>query len=245
MSDNLRILVLQHAAIEHPGIFRTFWRKAGHRITTVLMDAGESLPPLAAFDLMVVMGGPQDVWQEERFPWLAAEKAAIRHWVYEIEKPYLGICLGHQLLASALGGTVEKMPRPEVGLAPVTLTPEGLRDPVLTGFTNPVESFHWHGAGVSKPPAGAVILAGNEACPVQAIRVGRHAYGFQYHCEIEASTVADWSTIPAYHASLMKALGEDGAARLPHELLERLPAFHARAERLNANLMKLIATAAS
>jgi len=238
----MRILVFQHAAIETPGIFRKFWREAGHQLTTVQLDEGESIPPLDAFDLMVVMGGPQDVWQEDRFPWLVSEKAAIRHWVREAEKPYLGICLGHQLLASALGGTVGKMQRPEVGLAPVMLTPEGLRDPVLAGFTNPVESFHWHGAGVSEPPADAVVLAGNEACPVQAIRFGRNAYGFQYHCEIEATTVEDWSTIPAYHASLMKALGQDGAARLPHELLERLPAFHARAERLNANLMDLIAT---
>ena len=191
----MRILVFQHAAIETPGIFRKFWREAGHQLTTVQLDEDESIPPLDAFDLMVDMGG-----------------------------------------------TVGKMQRPEVGLAPIMLTPEGLRDPVLAGFTNPVESFHWHGAGVSEPPADAVVLAGNEACPVQAIRFGRNAYGFQYHCEIEATTVEDWSTIPAYHASLMKALGEDGAARLPHELLERLPAFHARAERLNANLMDLIAT---
>jgi len=236
----MRILVFQHLAIEHPGVFRQFWREDGYHPTTVEMDEGEPIPALENFDLLVVMGGPQDVWQEDRFPWLVQEKAAIRRWVAEMEKPYLGICLGHQLLASALDGKVGKMATPEVGLVPVTLTQQGLSDPVLAGFPETVESFHWHGAEVIEPPMGATVLASSASCAVQAMRWGKHAYGFQYHCEIEPSTVDDWGQIPAYKASLIKALGEEGAARLAGDVLSRLPGFRASALQLNRNLMNVI-----
>lgn len=237
----MRILVFQHLAIEHPGVFRQFWRESGYRPTTVELDEGEPVPSLEDFDLLVVMGGPQDVWQEDRFPWLVQEKAAIRHWVRQLEKPYLGICLGHQLLAAALGGKVGKMPVPEVGLAPVTLTQEGMSDPALAGFPQIVDSFHWHGAEVSEPPEGAAVLASSDLCAVQAMRWGKHAYGFQYHCEIEPSTVDDWGQIPAYRASLVKALGEQGAARLASDVLPRLPGFRTAALQLHRNLMSIIA----
>lgn len=236
----MHILVFQHLAIEHPGIFRQLWREEGFQATTVELDEGEAIPVLEDFDLLVVMGGPQNVWHEERCPWLVQEKAAIRRWVQDLQKPYLGLCLGHQLLASALGGKVDKMPAPEVGLAPVTLTREGLSDPVLAGFPQTVESFHWHGAEVSAPPAGATVLASSALCAVQAMRWGKHAYGFQYHCEIEPSTVGDWRQIPAYRESLIKALGQDGAARLDGEVLSRLPGFHAAARQLHRNLMAVV-----
>src|SRR6185312_10665844 len=102
----MKIIVLQHLDVEHPGIFRNFLRDDGLSWDTIEMDAGDAIPDLAAYDLMMVMGGPQDVWQEDIYPWLAVEKAAIRRFVVEMKKPYLGICLGHQLLASAIGGDV-------------------------------------------------------------------------------------------------------------------------------------------
>ena len=98
----MRILVFQHLAVEHPGAFTALWTAAGHAITTVELDEGAAIPDVTAFDLMVAMGGPMDVWQEAELPWLAHEKAAIARFVAELGRPYLGICLGHQLLATAL-----------------------------------------------------------------------------------------------------------------------------------------------
>ena len=149
----MRIFALQHVAVEHPGIFRDFWAEAGHELVQVELDAGEAIPPLEEFDLMVVMGGPMDVWQEAEHPWLVPEKAAIRRWVLELDRPFLGICLGHQLLAEALGGVVGPMTAPpEVGLVDVRLTEAGRVDPVLAGFPAVVETFQWHGAEVTRPP---------------------------------------------------------------------------------------------
>ncbi|MEJ0096489.1 MAG: type 1 glutamine amidotransferase [Methylocella sp.] len=231
----MRILVFQHLAVETPGVFLDLWKDEGHEWRTIELDEGEPIPDLEAYDLLAVMGGPMDVWQEEIHPWLAPEKAAIRRWVKDLDRPYLGICLGHQLLAEALGGKVSLMNKPEVGLAHVKLTAGGQRDRLLAGLPSPIETLQWHGAEVSQLPVGAEVLAGNAACPVQAIRYGRHAYGFQYHMEINAGTVADWERIPEYKASLEKALGAE-ARHLAGRVVPKLPAFRNVAFIIGANL---------
>ena len=229
--------------MEHPGIFREFWAESGHEVVAVELDDGEAIPDLAPFDLLVVMGGPMDVWEEDIHPWLVPEKRAIATWVATLGRPYLGICLGHQLLAEALGGQVGPMAAPEVGFHDVRLTDAGRADPLLAGLPDVVETFQWHGAEIKRLPEGSTVLAGNAACPSQAIRWGRHAYGFQYHVEITPATVPEWQVIPAYAASLTAALGPEEAGRLEARVAPRLPAFRATARRLDQNLAAILATA--
>jgi GMP synthase-like glutamine amidotransferase len=238
----MRILVFQHVAVEHPGAFRQLWRENGDEWHTVELDAGEPIPALNDFDLLVAMGGPMDVWQEDLFPWLGPEKAAIRDWVQGLGRPFLGICLGHQLLAAALGGVVRLMDRQEIGFGEVTLTDAGRRDPLFTGFAAPVETFQWHGAEISRLPDGADVLAMNSSCAIQAFRYGQHAYGLQYHVEITALTVDEWSKIPEYSVGLERT-GAGAAARLSEMVAHRQASFAASAQRLNENISAIVAAA--
>lgn len=237
----MNILVFQHVHSEHPGIFRDFWNEAGHRWTPIELDAGEPIPPLEPFDLLVVMGGPMDVWEEEAHPWLKPEKEAIRRWTTGLDRPYLGICLGHQLLADALGGSVRPMKTPEVGITGVNLNRSGLKDRALAALGSQIETFQWHGAEVARLPQGGKTLATNENCRIQAMRWGRHAYGIQFHIELTDRTVGDWLEIPEYRASLETVLGKDGAGELDQRVKTRLGAFNAAARQLNESVMTIAA----
>ncbi len=240
----MRILVFQHVDVEHPGVFREFWAENGHEWVPVELDAGEAIPDMDGFDLLVVMGGPMDVWQEDLHPWLVARKGG---------DPPLG-ARSRQSRISAFASAISFWPRPSAvrsarwrsprSALPRSIShPAGQRDPILAGFPPRVESFQWHGAEVSRLPEGAEILAANAACPVQAFRWGRHAYGFQYHCEITAATVAEWERIPAYQASLEQALGvEQANAPWQPRCCPGLPAFRAAARQVNDNLWSILAT---
>lgn len=231
----MKILVLQHVDVEHPGIFREFFKADGWTWDTVELDAGETVPDVSAYDMMVVMGGPQDVWQEDKYPWLIAEKAAIRKFVVDLGRPYLGICLGHQLLAAAIGGEVALGKTPEVGLLTVKQTQAGLNDRIFRGISDPIDVLQWHGAEVVSLPDDAHVLAASDACAVQAFRYRDNAYGFQFHVEIMEQTVADWAAIPVYAQALDVALGKGAAGRLKSDVAERLPAFNRTAKTIYDN----------
>ena len=117
----MKFLVLQHINIEHPGIFLKFMKEDNIKIDTIELDENEKIPSLEKYDAMIVMGGPMDTWQEEAFPWLKMEKESIYNFVSIKKKPYLGLCLGAQLLSEAIGGKVRKMKTPEIGVLNVTI----------------------------------------------------------------------------------------------------------------------------
>lgn len=236
----MKVLVFQHLAVEHPGVFRDFLRDDGLSWHTVELDQGEAIPDLEAFDVMMVMGGPQDVWQEDQYPWLKAEKAAIRRFVADLGRPYLGICLGHQLLADALGGVVGPGSRPEVGTLTITQTEAGRADPLFAGVPDPIEVLQWHGAEVKALPEGGVHLARSEVCAHQAFRYGKHAYGLQCHVEVTRETVADWAAIPEYARALEATLGAGIVDRLAADVSGRLPAYTSVARKLYDNFKTLL-----
>ncbi len=236
----MRVLVLQHIAIEHPGIFRDFMRNDGVAWDAVELDAGETVPPLDGYDALIAMGGPMDVFEEEAHPWLVPEKALIRHAVAERGMPFLGVCLGHQLLADALGGRVETMAEPEVGILEVALTEAGRADPLLAGLDPVVTCLQWHGCAVTVLPDDAVSLARSELCAVQAFRVGPHAYGLQYHVELTPTTVAEWGAVPVYQTSLKRALGPNGLGTLEADAARQMPSLNRDARILYDNFLGLV-----
>ena len=161
----MKLLVFQHIDCEHPGSLRRFLAADGSQWDAVELDRGEEIPALEDYDALWVMGGPMDVWDVEEHPWLILEKAAIRRWVREFDKPFLGLCLGHQLLADALGGTCGPQRPPEIGVLDVALTDAGQSDSLFRGTPAIQQCLQWHSVCVAQPPEDATILASSRRLP--------------------------------------------------------------------------------
>ena len=239
----MKLLVLQHATVEHPGIFRQFLQEDGHTYDAVELDQGEALPALDGYDGLWVMGGPMDVWQEDQHPWLKDEKALIQDAVEGRGLPFLGLCLGHQLLAEALGGSVGPSDIPEIGVMDVQLTEEGASGVILDGLPEQFPCLQWHSAEVKQMPPGATCLATSPDCAVQAMKWGPRAYSAQFHIEVEADTVANWAEIPEYAGALETAMGDGAVDRLAADVTANMRRFNDMAERLYINWMQTSAQA--
>ena len=231
----MHILVLQHAVVEHPGIFRSFLARDNHTYDTVELDQGAALPALDGYDALWVMGGPMDVWQEAEHPWLRAEEALIKDAVQTRNMPFLGLCLGHQLLAEALGGHVGKSNVPEVGVMDVSLTAAGTAATIFAKLPQRFGCLQWHSAEVITMPVGAICLAASAACAVQAMQWGAQAFSAQFHIEIEPDTVLNWAEIPEYAV----ALGAGGVERMGADAAVHMAVFNQMAEQLYTNWMAI------
>ena len=184
-------VVMQHVAFEGPGSVARAVTDSGAPLHVVRVDQSEAVPPpdsVGGISGLVVMGGPMGVHDD--LPWLEDERALLRAAV-GAGLPVLGVCLGAQQLAAALGAEVTSGPVPECGVGEVHLTTDAIDDPVFGPAPTPLPCVHWHGATFSLPE-GAVRLAGNDAYENQAFRMGERAYGLQFHVEVTASLVAHW-----------------------------------------------------
>jgi GMP synthase (glutamine-hydrolysing) len=229
----VRVLGLQHIACEHPGAFADVLRERGAEYVAVELDEGERPPDWRGFDAVLAMGGPMSAGDEAGHPWLREEKALLRDAV-EAGRPFLGVCLGAQLLAAALGAPVHPNPAgPEVGLLPVERTAAGRADPVLGALDEPLVTLQWHGDTFGLPPGGE-LLASSPLARHQAFRVGRRAYGVQFHLEVTGAMARQWAGVPAYAASLRQTLGEARGRAFLEQAIRRAPALAVQARTLFA-----------
>lgn len=205
--------------------------RRGHRVTATRLQRGEPLPPVREVDWLIVMGGPMNIYEHDRYPWLAREKAFIRD-ACVMNKRVLGICLGAQLLADVLGARVTRNQEPEIGWFEVELTDEGERSTVFRSFPKRFEAFHWHGDTFSIPGASGSLMK-SDACVNQAFAVGRQV-GLQFHLEVRAADVKRWlaedAPTPARHVQSREEMLRDGARfrlnnRLMCQLLEGMAAL--------------------
>jgi GMP synthase (glutamine-hydrolysing) len=201
-----KILVFQHVPYEPLGTLDPLLKNAGFRIRYVNFGRDpESRPALDGYEALIILGGPMNSDQIDEYPNLQTEIELIQEAV-EQRMSILGICLGAQLLAKALGGSVVRNTAREIGWYDIALTDEGRSDPVLAPFANTQEVFQWHEDGIELP-AEAVHLAKSDSSAVQAFRHGDHAYGFQFHLEVDRSLIERWLTVPANQGTLLKEAG--------------------------------------
>lgn len=184
----MNICVLQHAAFEGPGEIATWAAARGHQVTICHLYQGESLPALDTFDLLVIMGGEMNIYQYRDWPWLKPESAFIKS-ALDQGKRAVGICLGAQLIADALGARVVQNPEIELGWLPVTWTNEARS--AFPGLPAQATVLHWHGDTFALP-AGATRLAASEACPEQGYVIPGKCLGLQFHLEVGPALVKEF-----------------------------------------------------
>lgn len=186
------VLVLQHVESEHAGTLRDHMKARNIRFRPVRLFAGETPPDdIAKVRAALIMGGPMNVDEEAEYPWLGPELVFLKKLIAG-DVPCLGICLGAQLLAKALGARVMKAPAAEIGWGDVRLTEEGKRDALLkTAGAPSLRVLQWHEDTFEIPRHG-VHLATSALVPNQAFRFGNRTYGFQFHIEVDETMLKDW-----------------------------------------------------
>ncbi len=201
-----RLLVLQHVAHEVLGTLDPVLRAARLRIRYINFQRDPTARPrVADYDGLVVLGGPMSAFEDETYPHLSTEVAVIRD-ALDCDLPILGICLGAQLLARALGGRVHRAPHKEIGWTEVHLTESGQNDPLLGHFGEREHLFQWH-SDTFELPTGATHLASSATCPLQAFRSGSRAYGLQFHLEADEAMILRWIADPKHRAELEALAG--------------------------------------
>jgi GMP synthase (glutamine-hydrolysing) len=222
-----RLLVFQHVPHEILGTLDPLLRDHGFRIRYVNFGRHpDAVPDLDRYHGLIVLGGPMNCDQVTRHRHLATEVAAIQAAVRD-GKPVLGICLGSQLLARALGAPVNRHHTKEIGWYDVAPTDEGLRDPLFRHFSAREKIFQWHGDTFAIPH-GAVHLATSAACAHQAFRFGHNTYGLQFHLEVDEPMVHRWLHAPSNRREL------DGLQGVidPAEIARETPAYIPRSREL-------------
>ena len=214
------LIVLQHIKIEDPGYIKDLMLADGVKLTTVELDEGEKIPNnLSQFDGMFCMGGPMDTFMEEEYPWLIDEKKKIKEFIIDLKKPYLGFCLGCQLLGEVVGGEVVKSNPAEIGIMDINFTQEKTKDNLFSEFPDTIKSLQWHSYEVQglDDNKDITLLASSPITKYQIFKYKNYAYGIQFHIEIKDTTVNEWGCVPEYKKALEDQLGKDALKKFNNE----------------------------
>ena len=210
-----KVLVFQHVPYEPLGTLDPLLKAAGFRIRYVNFGRDpHTRPSLERYAALIVLGGSMNVDDVGNYPNLPMEVDLVRE-ALDRGMSVLGICLGAQILAKALGGSVRRLPQREIGWYDVQMTRDGRSDPVLSTFAPTQRVFQWHEDGIELPQ-GVAHLASSDDCHVQAFRGGEHAYGFQFHLEADASLINRWLTVPDNQPTL-----QDEQGRIDPDVIRR------------------------
>ena len=239
----MEIIVLQHIKIEDPGFIKDLMISEGINLTTIELDEGEKIPDnLNKFDAMLCMGGPMDTWMEEKYSWLIEEKNKIKEYVLNHKKPYLGFCLGCQLLGEVLGGKVIESDPPEIGIMDINMKEDRNSDKLFSEYPSKIKALQWHSYEVVdlEKNKDVTILGSSPTTKYQIFKYMDHAYGIQFHIEIKNDTVKQWSCVPEYEKALEDSLGNGALKIFDLEAKSNMTNMNNSAEILYKNFKKII-----
>ena len=239
-----KIIILQHISIEDPGYIKDLMIKDNFDLTTIELDEGEKIPEnLDQFDAMFCMGGPMDTWMEKDFPWLIDEKKKIKEFVVDLKKPYLGFCLGCQLLGEVVGGKVVKSNKPEIGILDINFLENKNNDKLFSKFPNTIKSLQWHSYEVQNLEniKNITLIASSPDTKYQIFKFNEHAYGIQFHIEIKKTTVSEWGCVPEYKSALEKELGDGALDKFDQDAKDQMSSMNQYSTILYNNFKNLIA----
>lgn len=185
----MKINCFQHVTFEGLGFIADWVNERGYDLSVTKLYDNEKIPNLENYDTLIIMGGSMSVHDEDIFPWLKDEKAYIRKAI-KAKKHVLGVCLGAQLIAEALGGKVTKMPAKEIGWFPIAWHDAAMGNSVISGLNPAMNVFHWHGEEFSIPD-GAISLASSKACANQAFLYSCRVLGLQFHLEMAEENIEE------------------------------------------------------
>jgi len=239
----MEVIVLQHIKIEDPGYIKDLMLLDNVNLTTIELDEGEKIPnDFNKFDAMFCMGGPMDTWMEDKYPWLIDEKKKIKEFVVDLQKPYLGFCLGCQLLGEAVGGKVVKSDPAEIGMMDINFSSKKNNDILFSSFPKKIKSLQWHSYEVCDLESNkdVTILASSPITKYQIFKYKNHAYGIQFHIEIKDTTVNEWGCVPEYKSALEEQLGDDALEKFDKEAQSNMIEMNNYSKILYSNFKKLI-----
>ena len=239
----MEVIVLQHIKIEDPGYIKDLMIADGVKLTTVELDEGDHIPDdIAKFDAMFCMGGPMDTWMEKDYQWLIDEKKRIKEFVVDLKKPYLGFCLGCQLLGEVIGGKVVKSNNSEIGMLNIDFSENKKNDLLFSKFPEKITSLQWHSYEVRNLESNknVTLIASSPETKYQIFKYQNHAYGIQFHIEVKDTTVNDWGCVPEYKSALEKQLGKGALEKFDKEAQNNMQNMNSYSKILYENFKRLI-----